>query len=61
MFPTASQYLQHASIIPTKDLIPIIPAAHYHMGGIKVDINGRTSVRWLMGVWGMQFNRRAWS
>ena len=48
MFPTASQYLQHASIIPTKDLIPIIPAAHYHMGGIKVDINGRTSVD---GLW----------
>ena len=48
MFPTASQYLQHASIIPTKDLIPIIPAAHYHMGGIKVDISGRTSVD---GLW----------
>ena len=48
MFPTASQYLQHASIIPSKDLIPIIPAAHYHMGGIKVDINGRTSVD---GLW----------
>ncbi len=48
MFPTASQYLQHASIIPSRDLIPIIPAAHYHMGGIKVDINGRTSVN---GLW----------
>tara|TARA_B100000963_G_scaffold14321_1_gene11016 strand:+ start:3073 stop:4653 length:1581 start_codon:yes stop_codon:yes gene_type:complete len=48
MFPTASQYLQHASIIPSRDLIPIIPAAHYHMGGIKTDINGRTSVN---GLW----------
>ncbi len=48
MFPTASQYLKHASIHPCKDLIPIIPAAHYHMGGIKVDINGRTSVD---GLW----------
>ena len=48
MFPTASQYLKHASIHPCKDLIPIIPAAHYHMGGIKVDINGRTSVE---GLW----------
>ena len=43
MFPTASQYLKQASISPSKDFIPIIPAAHYHMGGIKVDINGRTS------------------
>tara|TARA_B100000963_G_scaffold9068_1_gene7161 strand:- start:1348 stop:2928 length:1581 start_codon:yes stop_codon:yes gene_type:complete len=48
MFPTASQYLKQASILPSKDLIPIIPAAHYHMGGIKVDINGRTSVD---GLW----------
>ena len=48
MFPTASQYLKQASISPSKDFIPIIPAAHYHMGGIKVDINGRTSVD---GLW----------
>ena len=48
MFPTASQYLHQSSIIPSKDLIPIIPAAHYHMGGIQVDINGRTSVE---GLW----------
>ncbi len=48
MFPTASKYLKQASIHPSKDLIPIIPAAHYHMGGIKVDINGMTSVD---GLW----------
>jgi L-aspartate oxidase len=48
MFPTASQYLHQSSIIPSKDLIPIIPAAHYHMGGIQVDINGKTSVE---GLW----------
>lgn len=48
MFPTASYYLKEASIDPKKDLIPIIPAAHYHMGGIKVDIDGKTSVD---GLW----------
>ena len=48
MFPTASYYLKQASIDPMKDLIPIIPAAHYHMGGIKVDIDGKTSVE---GLW----------
>ena len=28
----------------TKDNIPVAPAAHYFMGGIKTDINGRTNI-----------------
>lgn len=28
----------------TQDLIPVAPAAHYIMGGVKTDINGRTNV-----------------
>lgn len=28
----------------TKDLIPVSPAAHYMMGGIKTDINGATNI-----------------
>ena len=47
-FPTAFKCLQEASIDPKNDLIPIIPAAHYHMGGIKVDIDGKSSVK---GLW----------
>lgn len=31
----------------TKDLIPVSPAAHYMMGGVKTDINGLTSIRGL--------------
>jgi len=31
----------------TEDLIPVSPAAHYIMGGIKTDINGRTSIQGL--------------
>ena len=28
----------------SRDLIPVAPAAHYAIGGIRVDIDGRTSV-----------------
>jgi L-aspartate oxidase len=31
----------------TRDLIPITPAAHYFMGGVRTDLNGRTSLRGL--------------
>ncbi len=32
---------------PTKEPIPVVPAQHYFMGGIKVDLNGQTSMRHL--------------
>lgn len=47
-FPTVSNYCTDAGINPAVDLLPVAPAAHYHMGGIKVDENGRTS---LLGLW----------
>ena len=28
----------------TKDLIPVFPCQHYHMGGVEVDLHSRTSV-----------------
>jgi L-aspartate oxidase len=31
----------------TEDLIPVSPAAHYIMGGIKTDLNGGTSIKGL--------------
>lgn len=43
-FPTVYQYCQDAGIDPVTDLIPVIPAAHYHMGGIFVDADGRSSL-----------------
>ncbi len=41
-----STCLEH-SIDITVDLIPVSPAAHYMMGGVKTDTNGCTSVRGL--------------
>src|ERR1700680_5325760 len=37
-----------AGIDPAKQPIPVAPAAHYHMGGISVDVHGRTSLK---GLW----------
>jgi len=48
LFPTATEFLNQANVDTKKDLIPIIPAAHYHMGGIKVNLDGQTSVE---GLW----------
>lgn len=48
MFPTAYDFLCKAKLDSEKDLIPITPAAHYHMGGVKVDLTGKTSVE---GLW----------
>ena len=48
LFPTADKYLKNANINVEKELIPIIPAAHYHMGGTKVNMDGMTSIN---GLW----------
>jgi len=47
-FPTVFAYCIAEGIDPRIDLIPVAPAAHYHMGGIAVDENARTS---LPGLW----------
>ncbi|MGC3992934.1 MAG: L-aspartate oxidase [Propionicimonas sp.] len=33
-----------AGLDPAKDLLPVRPAAHYHMGGVQVDLDGATTV-----------------
>jgi L-aspartate oxidase len=48
-FPTVHASCVAASIDPARDLIPVAPAAHYHMGGVAVDARGRSSLR---GLWG---------
>ena len=43
-FPTISSSCLEHGIDPTKDLIPVAPASHYASGGIRVDLNGRSTV-----------------
>ena len=34
----------------TKDMVPVTPAQHYMMGGVKTDTNGVTSMNYLYAV-----------
>lgn len=43
-FPTIYTSCMKRSIDITRDLIPVAPAAHYMMGGVKTDLDGRTAV-----------------
>ena len=43
-FPTVAGLCAAAGIDPAVHSIPVRPAAHYHMGGVKVDAHGATSV-----------------
>jgi L-aspartate oxidase len=47
-FPTVFSLCQAHGIDPRTVPIPISPAAHYHMGGVRVDGDGRSS---LSGLW----------
>jgi L-aspartate oxidase len=43
-FPGISAFLAKHGLDLHRDLIPVRPAAHYLMGGIRTDLNGRTSL-----------------
>ena len=43
-FPTIYNKCLELGIDITKDMIPVVPAAHYVCGGIKVDLKGRSSI-----------------
>lgn len=46
-FPRIYSTCMRYDVDITKDLIPISPAAHYIMGGIRTDINGATNIKGL--------------
>ncbi|MBA4789898.1 MAG: L-aspartate oxidase [Rhizobiales bacterium] len=43
-FPSVHALCARYGIDPARALLPVRPAAHYHMGGVKVDDAGRTSL-----------------
>lgn len=47
-FPTVFALCREAGIDPRTEAVPVAPAAHYHMGGIAVDLHGRST---LPGLW----------
>lgn len=49
-FPTIYATCLEYGITPTKDLIPVSPSAHYFMGGIKTEVNGKTSIEGLYAI-----------
>ncbi|HET6245620.1 MAG: L-aspartate oxidase [Bacteroidetes bacterium] len=49
-FPNIYKKCKKMGIDICKDFIPVVPAAHYMCGGIKVDQNGNTSIKNLFAV-----------
>ena len=49
-FPTISKKCLEHGIDISKDFIPVAPAAHYFMGGIRTDVEGRTSINGLFAI-----------
>ena len=47
-FPAIAASCRQAGIDPAVEPIPVRPAAHYHMGGVAVNAEGRSSVK---GLW----------
>jgi L-aspartate oxidase len=47
-FPAVSKACREAGIDPVMQSIPVVPAAHYHMGGVATDLQGKSSID---GLW----------
>jgi L-aspartate oxidase len=50
LFPNVVGALTEAGLDPSRELIPVAPAAHYMMGGIVTDLHGRSSLPGLYAV-----------
>ena len=43
-FPTITALCRSFGLEPAEDLIPVRPAAHYMIGGVRTDLDGRTDI-----------------
>lgn len=50
LFPNVVEVLRRAGVDPVSDLVPVAPAAHYMMGGIATDLDGRSTLPGLYAV-----------
>ncbi|HYB24505.1 MAG TPA: FAD-dependent oxidoreductase [Solirubrobacteraceae bacterium] len=50
LFPNVVSALREAGVDPTRELIPVAPAAHYTMGGIVTDLDGHSTLPGLYAV-----------
>jgi L-aspartate oxidase len=50
LFPNVVAVLRGAGIDPARELVPVAPAAHYVMGGIATDLDGRSTLAGLYAV-----------
>jgi L-aspartate oxidase len=50
LFPNVVDALHQAGIDPGRQLVPVSPAAHYMMGGIATDLDGRSTMPGLYAV-----------
>lgn len=49
-FPNITRICEENGIDISKDFIPVSPAAHYSMGGVKTNLQGKTSLRGLYAI-----------
>lgn len=49
-FPSIFATCATAGLDPIVDLLPVRPTAHYHMGGVAVDLDGRSTIGGLFAV-----------
>lgn len=49
-FPNISQKCMENGIDIAHDFIPVAPAAHYYMGGVKTNLKGETSIKGLYAI-----------
>ncbi|MEO6496632.1 MAG: FAD-dependent oxidoreductase [Solirubrobacteraceae bacterium] len=48
LFPNVVTALRSAGVDPVTQLVPVAPASHYLMGGVKADLDGRTTAQGLL-------------